>query len=107
MKHLLIAVVLLTSQFAMADYLGCTLTNGFIVTEKADEGRTREVNIERRPFKCVGKLDGGRNVTVILSSTENDAFETASGAGGASVELTSLDIHGDGLDTGVCSCYIY
>lgn len=104
MKLLLIAMVLSLSTPAFADYFACELVNGFIKTEAEAEYRVREVSITERPFACHGRLLSDARVSVTISSTEVSYSVTEIGRGTVSAELTSLDVHGDGQDTGTCTC---
>lgn len=99
----MIALVVSFSTPAFADYFACELTNGFNKVEVEAEYRVLEASVVQRPFACEGKVEGGLVVTKI-TSTETGEFAVASDRGSATVELTALDIHGDGQDTGVCAC---
>ncbi len=104
MKSLLIAVALLFTQTAAADYFFCTVKVGYFdqKTEEA-EYRVLRASAELRPFKCEGQIKGWDTV-VKITSTETGDFKVKTGRGTVSVDMYGLDVHGDGLDYGVCEC---
>jgi hypothetical protein len=105
MKALLAALIFLSSTPAFADYFGCELKVGYFNKAEVEaEYRVLNAEVTLRPFKCEGHVDKNGFVVTTISSTEIEHSKSASDRGRSTVELTSLDIWGDGQDTGVCSC---
>lgn len=103
----LIALVLVTgfSAVAHADYFYCELTNGFNKVEMEAEYRVLSAAVTQRPFSCLGQvIPGSRKIVATIVSTETDENASAVDVASATVRLTALDIHGDGQDTGYCTC---
>lgn len=105
MKSFALALYLISFS-ALADDFACHLQSGPFNHHFSgySEYRVLNASVEGGTFICSGEIIGDV-ITVTISSTETGETNSISERSSfATVRLTALDQHGDGLDNGVCKC---
>lgn len=106
MKNFVLCLALtVAGSTALADYFYCKITSGFNHQEAEAEYGVRQASVTMRPFTCEGRVvPGTRLIEAKIISTETGDYQLVQVAGTATISMYGLDIHGDGLDEGECTC---
>ena len=105
MKIISLFFLMTVSTSVFADYFNCHLQYGpFNRASVEAEYRVVRASVEAGTFICTGEIVNRDIIVTITSNQTGESNSVTTLGSSASVELTALNQHGDGLDHGICKC---